>query len=1616
MKRNKLLILVLVLLCVTCVIFASCKKHHEQDSNAIVGLNDVTLTCGQSLPRINASAEYGTVALSIAKSVDNVAKENLSYGAIDYSKPMTEGVYFVKAYVSATEQYTDATAYATVTVNHQNYDSISKVERTVQPVAEGAVKGYSVKKCACGEELRGDYTVIATIKLDGVTVDTQIIAVGGKVAKPSNDKFPSRQGYAGTVTKGGTEWTAGETVNDFTTIELSSRWIARSESANNVIVNPATAWIFMTAEEIDNPAREGKESRLTSGENGYVVSTLFDSNFPASPAEVLLGDVELKKNHVYSFTVKSTQGTFIWFGSDFEHKAYEIADASANTPIIVTVVYDGNSVDVTYNGTTKFTYSSSEWSKANLNGLPFKIQDKNPENETLFEHSGTRYELTIGKVTDMYDYMADVNDLLADLPADVDGVNENNAELITETANKYQTIVDGFMSDYEKAKARDITDIVQAATAIANDHNVALRKLAEQLPDIETMATANEDEKEQAYNILAKYLAYFNVKMTDDEKQAYKEPAKISFYREYFKTRTYVLNNVSGGIETSFNAWIGGNVAGAFNPNNQSGDITLPKIPFGAYDSVTFVIASAAAEAGELKATFGDYTVSVNSDTLFMQLTVSKKDDGWYLTIANSSDGYSTSHEIKLSDAVILGNEGIKFTYSNTCWGWVAVSASGNTNTGANRIDGTLTTHGAATVYTVTYNYKTNAGDKQYVQYYLQNSDLTVYLDGTGSYSDEIATYTFDGFFAEGSDAAVKNGDKVNSNLVLTARYKVNEGDYKEYEVIFYDANDDEIESATKMYRYDEALVLPADPSKTSSVQGKYYQFVGWFDPDNNQWRAGDKVHGPLDLTPKFELKDYVYTVAFKNGEATVSVRDDLKYGDAIVAPADPTKAATIESVFTFKGWFLANEQGEATETELTDGTNVTGNAVYVAVFNSSARKYAVTFVNYDNTELAVYDVAYGDTPEYKGETPVKTDENRVWIFDGWAPAIHAVNGEQTYTAQFKTDGVKVEFYVDGTLAFTDYPTVGNVPAYNVGGQNAPAKAPTVDKVFEFVGWALTENGSVTALTAVTEADKENGVKYYAVFTESARTYKVEFLNDDGTTAQSQTLAYGADITAPQSPSKDATYKYTYTFDGWFVKDNDGNYTTQFADGSKVQGEVTYHAKFSQTIRSYTVTFLNADVDALTVDADALATEPIAPVRDGYKFDGWTLNGSKYDFATPVKSDVQLVARWLVYGGLGDKQTIYTAEQLASLLSGTMENRGGAESTSDTWWQDSDETLYTQRIRVGESSDGVKTFILPAFNYNDYDAIHFIIQTGTETANWSISVLVNGQSEYLFEKATADCLQVRIVKINGQWVCQSYVIGDPVVKQSVAISQDVVEGKEGLTFSFWCTANTWVKMSEIKAIPRLTVDYIEQANTVAAQIDGLADSATDDEKINILTSYMKARLCFTDYEQSVNPESNGVKALKEYLNGLGSRTIVDNAYDQIVTDMPDWEGQANKFNPSGQSYSVELPKIVFGMYDSITMVMKCDSGTANWTATCGNATVSKQGTLWLMFTVSKHDDGHYYVNMCNADDGVGGEIMLSDAVVRGEEGISFTLATDDWGWCWLGTASTDNTITATIAK
>jgi hypothetical protein len=113
-----------------------------------------------------------------------------------------------------------------------------------------------------------------------------------------------------------------------------------------------------------------------------------------------------------------------------------------------------------------------------------------------------------------------------------------------------------------------------------------------------------------------------------------------------------------------------------------------------------------------------------------------------------------------------------------------------------------------------------------------------------------------------------------------------------------------------------------------------------------------------------------------------------------------------------------------------------------------------------------------------------------------------------------------------------------------------PTRAATAQYTYTFAWW----NPEVAKITKKTV--------YTATYTSTVNQYTITFVDEDGTTElDEQTLDYGATpVYAGETPTKESTAQYTYTFSGW---------TPTIAT---VTADATYTATYEATPRNYTVT------------------------------------------------------------------------------------------------------------------------------------------------------------------------------------------------------------------------------------------------------------------------------------------------------------------------------------------------------------------------------------------------------------------------------------------------------------
>jgi hypothetical protein len=223
---------------------------------------------------------------------------------------------------------------------------------------------------------------------------------------------------------------------------------------------------------------------------------------------------------------------------------------------------------------------------------------------------------------------------------------------------------------------------------------------------------------------------------------------------------------------------------------------------------------------------------------------------------------------------------------------------------------------------------------------------------------------------------------------------------------------------------------------------------------------------------------------------------------------------------------------------------------------------YKVRFLNDDGSVLFETDqVLENATPVYQGNTPLKAKTDQyTYTFKGWDKAIAPATADADYTATYESavNQYQVRFvnYDDALITAVNVPYDGTAVFPDTG--NAPEKPSNDQYSYAFNGWD-------EPLEHITK-----DVTRKALFTETVRTYKVEYKNFDGTLLDTQNIEYGKNAHfAKESPKKASDESYDYIFSGWDYPE------------TNIVKDMVLTAQFSQARNSFSVTFVNDDNSVL---------------------------------------------------------------------------------------------------------------------------------------------------------------------------------------------------------------------------------------------------------------------------------------------------------------------------------------------------------------------------------------------------------------------------------------------------
>ena len=245
--------------------------------------------------------------------------------------------------------------------------------------------------------------------------------------------------------------------------------------------------------------------------------------------------------------------------------------------------------------------------------------------------------------------------------------------------------------------------------------------------------------------------------------------------------------------------------------------------------------------------------------------------------------------------------------------------------------------------------------------------------------------------------------DKELAPVTGDATYRVTfEQKSNEYLVTFKDEDGNVLESKNVPYGTvpEFTAQLPALPENNAQ-----YTYTGAWDKDLSP------VTGEAEYIYVISATVNEYTVIFKNEDGTVWQEQKYAYGQMPGFAQTPVQESTAQYSYTFTGW----------DKEITE---VTGDAVYTAVYEAKVNVYTIKFVDENGAELQISTLEYGATPEFTGTLPEipENDEYNSYI-GAWDKEFETVVGDATYTfvinkTILKTYNVEIKHLkLDGTKA-----------------------------------------------------------------------------------------------------------------------------------------------------------------------------------------------------------------------------------------------------------------------------------------------------------------------------------------------------------------------------------------------------------------------------------------------------------------------------------------------------------------------------------------------------------------------------------------------------------------------
>ena len=504
--------------------------------------------------------------------------------------------------------------------------------------------------------------------------------------------------------------------------------------------------------------------------------------------------------------------------------------------------------------------------------------------------------------------------------------------------------------------------------------------------------------------------------------------------------------------------------------------------------------------------------------------------------------------------------------------------------------------------YTINYVLNGGTNDASNPTKYTVNSDTITFKSATQE------GYTFLGWYSDSACTnempQIEHGS--TGNKTVYAKWEPNHG--VEYKVEHY---------LKKNGQYTKETTDTLRGTTGATVTATAKTFAGYAENTTAQGRVAS---GTIPATGTLTLKLYYDPITYRinyvlDGGTNNSANPSTYTVENTVTFKAPTKAG-----YVFKGWY--EEAGFTTP--ITSTANKTGDLTIYAKWGPNGNtSYKVE--HYKKNEEGEYDLA--NTLPYTGTTGV-TVIATPQVYKGYVE--NKEHEDRVATGTIKPDGSLVlKLYYDPITYKINY--VLNGGENNPNNPNTYTVNDTIDLQpatrvgYEFNGWY--EDKDFKGDPTVSIENRAEDITLYAKWEAKEVAYKVEHYleNKDG--------EYKLELTKEKVGKTDSEV----TAEPLVLQGYEENTTHEgrVAKGIvKADGSLVLKLYYSRV--KYTVTFdpqTGEEIPEQKVPYLEKATEPNKPSREGYEFEYWYYTNEKgeqvkYDFNTPVTSNLKLIAKW----------------------------------------------------------------------------------------------------------------------------------------------------------------------------------------------------------------------------------------------------------------------------------------------------------------------------------------------------------------------------------------------------